>query len=479
MMRRLLLAALAALFFAAPALAQPSSGSGILNKTAAQLLAISCSSSNEGQLARVRDSLSSLAVAAGGSFALTARCHDGRWQAEPDLGDIAMSGPNNGWSHYPKNPLFDNDVGPGSWPQSACTSICIWNDIDVKANGGDFLCPGSPTPSFCALVTVGVLGTGENARIFYITSSDGVAWTLGNSGTPVLQKGGVSDFDSYGVETPSWVDTMIAGPQRYRLCYTAYDSPPATTYYTMGCAYSSDGLSWTKTGEVPMCAAKVQQAGNPWGYFACAEPSLRYVAADSGTEIKLYFAEPRCRTSACTGFPSAERAIGLAESALDWSGAVTFTEVDGDSSTAGTQPIVRQREEHDPALGWDGYSTPHVWCGTVSGGITSTPVNQCLLSVSVFRQDGDGFHQRAIALFGSTDGLTGRVFRMDNPSVISVWSGQDWWTTWEVRSPSIMKGACGVGGATALCMYFAGNSLPGSGQGPNATLGIGLARRLP
>lgn len=437
----------------------PGSGTEPPEISAANLnLAVPC---REGMRRVVKDSLTSLGSAPGGTLRVPVHCRNGRWAVELSFSDAVMAPAHSPWAYYAKNPLFDNDIGPGGWPLAACTNICIWNDPDFHANGVGFVCPGPGSPNFCGYVSVGVLGSGDSVRIFYVTSSDGIAWALGNGGTPVLSKGNPGDIDSYGVETSSTVDTGIAGSQRYRMCYTVYDAPPATTFYTMACAYSADGLAWTKVpGELSLCAAKVQQPGNPWGYFACAEPSLRYVAADTGREIKLYFTEPRCRKSDCTGFPSADRAIGLAEAPLDWSTAINFTEVDGDTATSGIQPILRQAPEHDPLAGWDGYSTPNVSCD----------VDDCMMVVSVFKQDAEGIHQRAIATFSSTDGAVGRKFQLDNPAVYSHTSGIGA-LSYEVRSGSLVRTG------NSMNVYFAGNNANGAGQGDPFQIGIFLARR--
>lgn len=340
-------------------------------------------------------------------------------------------------------------TSPVGFDTTRCDPICIWNDPDVhKHNAGGFACPGGP--AFCAYVGLGTKGSGDSVTIEYLVATNAEGpWTWNAT---VLDK---TQDTVYGVETPSVIDTGVVGAQRYRMCYTVYDAPPGTTYYTMYCGYSANGLTGWTTAEVTSITNVVQAAGNPWGTFAVAEPSLRYNATTG--KIELAYVQARCRVSDCSGFPVADRRIELAVSNFDWTAGAGISAAFTDTAT-----LLTQQPVHDSRVGWDGYSTPNRYCGP----------SLCLLVVSLFREDGEGFHQRAIALFRSTDGATGRAFRVDQPVLISTTVGQPWWTNNEIRSGSIFV----IDASTLGIMFAANNPFLTSGDGPPTLLGIGLLR---
>jgi hypothetical protein len=108
--------------------------------------------------------------------------------------------------------------------------------------------------------------TGPRA-IFYATSSDGIAWTFGNSGAPVLQAGA----------TGAWDDGRVADARVIQISATSYvmlyRGTPASGMPQIGRATSSDGISWTKTGTTPVVAS-----GTGWDAFAVYTGGLLYDA---------------------------------------------------------------------------------------------------------------------------------------------------------------------------------------------------------
>jgi len=80
---------------------------------------------------------------------------------------------------------------------------------------------------------------GNNMRVGYATSIDGVVWN--KSGTnPVLDLGTSDSFDYIGISSPSvWYDKI-----QYHMCYTGYDG----NNMRIGYATSIDGVNWTKYG---------------------------------------------------------------------------------------------------------------------------------------------------------------------------------------------------------------------------------------
>lgn len=79
---------------------------------------------------------------------------------------------------------------------------------------------------------------GKN-RIFYATSNNGLAWTIQNSGAPVLPLGGAGSDDEYG----GWAPCVIKEGSTY---YMWYSGSTSAYLYQVIYATSSDGITWTK-----------------------------------------------------------------------------------------------------------------------------------------------------------------------------------------------------------------------------------------
>lgn len=86
---------------------------------------------------------------------------------------------------------------------------------------------------------------GANWRIGRATSADSITWTKYAS-NPVMTYGTPGDFDDVGTSLPIvWYDPTDSPV--WRMWYTAFESTVTTT---IGYATSSDGITWTKVGQV-------------------------------------------------------------------------------------------------------------------------------------------------------------------------------------------------------------------------------------
>jgi len=89
-------------------------------------------------------------------------------------------------------------------------------------------------------------GNGSASRIGYASSADGISWTK-YEGNPVLDKGPVPDWDYRQVMAP---DVLFDG-MTYHMWYTGTVESSGWHYRT-GYATSGDGLTWTKYGDNPV-----------------------------------------------------------------------------------------------------------------------------------------------------------------------------------------------------------------------------------
>jgi predicted GH43/DUF377 family glycosyl hydrolase len=79
------------------------------------------------------------------------------------------------------------------------------------------------------------------STIGYATSSDGLTWTKGNNGKPVLDLGPVNKFDGGSVVSPS----VIKDGDTYKMWYAGMISY-SNNLYQIGYATSTDGVTWTR-----------------------------------------------------------------------------------------------------------------------------------------------------------------------------------------------------------------------------------------
>ncbi len=86
------------------------------------------------------------------------------------------------------------------------------------------------------------------SRILYATSADGINWTKGTNGTPlvVLDVGSSGSFDSGGVST----SYVMKDGSTYKMWYSAMDG--SNLWDHIGYATSADGINWTKASSSVM-----------------------------------------------------------------------------------------------------------------------------------------------------------------------------------------------------------------------------------
>jgi len=267
----------------------------------------------------------------------------------------------------------------------------IWNDPSVLREGDGYTMWASK-------------GTGpKGVAIYKLRSSDGESWQVENDGKPVLEPGGKKDFDSIGVETP----VVLKVGDTYHMYYSAYPHGKIPLV-TMGHATSSDGVRWTKRGELTSITGPVgRDKGNPWGRLGRGEPAVVYV----NNTFYLYFTDVRCRQDDCKGSPAPIRGISLA------------TSKDGHVfEQRGSEPILLQTTSYPASQGWEGYSTPWV---LVNDG-------RFELFADLFRTFGKESIQTAITHLRSTDGV--RFEEVER----QVLAPGDEWSAVSVRSPSVV-----------------------------------------
>jgi len=77
-------------------------------------------------------------------------------------------------------------------------------------------------------------------RIGYATSNNGVTWTRGNGGNPVLNLGNIAKFDGGGVAFPS----ILKEGNTYKMWYSGVIE--GTNLWQIGYATSADGTTWAR-----------------------------------------------------------------------------------------------------------------------------------------------------------------------------------------------------------------------------------------
>lgn len=86
------------------------------------------------------------------------------------------------------------------------------------------------------------------SRIFYATSTDGIAWT--KNGAAVLTPGSSGAWDDLSVSSPwVWQDTITG---RFHMVYTAAGTDATQVMDGIGYAHSDDGITWAKSASNPV-----------------------------------------------------------------------------------------------------------------------------------------------------------------------------------------------------------------------------------
>lgn len=331
------------------------------------------------------------------------------------------------WSVSPQNPILARGKS-----HFGLDSRLIWNDPSVLKEEDQYV----------MWVSAGF--SSQGARIYRLISQDGIEWKMSNEGRPVLEPSSdAKDFDCVGVETP----VVIKVNDQYHLYYSAYkktnDSCTAhTIFVTMGHAVSSDGLKWTKKGELTSLTSGVgNQKDNLWGWLGRAEPAVVFFK----NKFYLYFTDIRCRKADCSGLPAAERGISLAIS----DDGHQFRQVK-------KEPVLLQGHDYPVHEGWEGYSTP--WALIKNDGSVE-------LFVDVAKTIKEQFYQTAIAHFSSLDGES---FSLVSKDIVT--AGVQNWASSSVRAPSVLQEG------HSFKMWFAGDNA-NSENSISIITGIGMAHR--
>lgn len=305
----------------------------------------------------------------------------------------------------------------------------IWNDPSVLKEGA----------GYTMWVSAGL--SAYQAKIYRLTSVDGINWNISNGGNAVLEpSSNTNDFDCFGVETPAVLN--ISGT--YHMYYSSYRSANSgctanSVIVSMGHATSSDGVTWVKQGELTSLTSHLgNPTGNLWGWLGRAEPSVVYYNG----KFFLYFADVRCREASCTG-GFASRGISLAVS----NDGHVFTQT-------GVAPILLQSSRYPAIDGWEGYSTP--WAV-----VRGTRVD---LFVDVAKNINGSFYQKTISHFTSANGVS--FFPVAYDIVIA---GRAAWSQFSVRSPTV------IAEPGRLLMWYAGDNQDGSLSGADIITGLGFA----
>ena len=113
-------------------------------------------------------------------------------------------------------------------------------------------------------------------RIGYATSPDGINWTRGNNGDPVLDLGSPGEWNDFWVTHP----TVVKDGQMYKMWYSGSRLQVGTE--RIGYATSPDGINWTKyddplTSNPPFVESDpvvtVGSSGN-WDSFLIYQPNV-------------------------------------------------------------------------------------------------------------------------------------------------------------------------------------------------------------
>ncbi|MCC6690266.1 MAG: T9SS type A sorting domain-containing protein [Bacteroidia bacterium] len=119
--------------------------------------------------------------------------------------------------------------------------------------------------------------TDGKGNIGYATSPNGINWTVNPS--PVLIAGDQSNWDSASIAEPS----VLKIGATYYMFYSALDQWKAENFQ-VGYAWSSDGISWTKSAQNP-----VLKIGNKsqWDRYWASHPGVMFDSVDN--KLKMWY----------------------------------------------------------------------------------------------------------------------------------------------------------------------------------------------
>lgn len=278
-----------------------------------------------------------------------------------------------------------------------------WNDPSVIKIGDTYIMYASADTNFSG-----------DIKIYRLTSSDGINFTL-NPSTAVFSKAsGPADWDRKSVETPS----VVFFNNQYHMFYTAYPtSLNIVTDYKIGHATSDDGITWTRD------ASYLLAPNDPLN----TSPNLsfdQYVVAEPGAlvfnnKLFVYFTAQ----GADIGVGSTLFTIGMINSddGVNWSP---------------PSQVLRPDQGLYPRAAYHGYSTP-----------AALEING--KAYLFFDVAEDPFVQSKLHYAVSNDGINAFV---EHPQEIFDRSMFDYTST-QIRAPSPLLDG------DSLKLYFAGNNV--------------------
>jgi hypothetical protein len=271
-----------------------------------------------------------------------------------------------------------------------------------KYDGNPVLSPDSTDADSFGFPTVIRDGPGDykmwysgGGNIWLATSSDGSQWTK-HLDDPALSPGSPGAWDDGKVYAP----VVVAHPDKYEMWYVGEGA--GTPEARIGYAWSSDGLTWTKSPANPVLVGK---AGY-WEEGVVAHPA---VIAEGPASYKMWY----------RGGGNDQQAIGQATSTdgLDWTKYDDNPVLTQGSSTHWGQPVVSFRSESDGAV-LDGFTISDGYAD-YGGGIwayeTSPVIRACRVTGNMAHYGGGG------VWLGNGTPLIDNTVVSDNTS--SYWGG--------------------------------------------------------
>ena len=271
----------------------------------------------------------------------------------------------------------------------------------------------------------GTAEDGGDPSIFIATSTDGVTWTRGNGGAPVLQ-GTPASFDQDGVYGADVVYDPADPLAPYRMWYSGRSG----VFGAIGYATSQNGISWVKYpgyGPYPLPVLSHGPAGSA-DSFSAADPSV----LKDGSTWKMWY----------TGDDSSKKRIAYATSS------------DGVTWAKGGKVIAPE----DPGVSANiafGAFAPTVW--KTASGYSMLLTGRKLV--------GGGVFQTKIMDTSSTDGIT---WSGPSPALNPSGSNSNFDYS-NLNSPELLQDP---GAPTPYKLYYSGNTIDANG---NFHTRIGLA----
>src|SRR6266545_3823339 len=270
-------------------------------------------------------------------------------------------------------------------------------------------------------------GTSEDGgkpAVFMATSSDGLTWTRGNSGAPVLQ-GTPAAFDGDGVYGPDVLYDPADPAAPYRMWYSGRSG----VFGAIGYATSADGIAWVKSpGFGPPLAVLDHGPAGSADSFSAADPTVM----KDGSTWKMWY----------SGDDSSKKRIAYA------------TSVDGSTWAKGGKVIAPEDPGASANIAFGAFA-PTVW--RTASGYSMLLTGRKLV--------GGGVFQTKIMSSTSSDGLA-----WSGPSPALNPSGSN--TNFDysnLNSPELLQDP---GTASPFKLYYSGNTIDANG---NFHTRIGLA----